>query len=62
MLKSARPKSCEQISKTSNGEAYSYKATDHGFMVTYGDRQYDIKGIQRSDTQLKVTIKAAKNG
>jgi hypothetical protein len=29
--------------------------------VGYGERQYEVKGIQRGDTQLKVTIKASKD-
>ncbi|MCP4666286.1 MAG: DNA primase, partial [Deltaproteobacteria bacterium] len=34
---------------------------DHGFIVGYGKRQYEIKGIHRGDTQLKITLKASKN-
>ena len=29
-------------------------------MVGYGERQYEVKGIQRGDTQLKVAVKASK--
>jgi DNA primase catalytic core len=36
-----------------------YRPTEHGFVVGYENRQYDIKGIRRGDTQLKVTIKAS---
>jgi DNA primase len=59
LLKAVNPKSLEQSDKINNRKKTLYKETDHGFMVGYGDRQYQIKGIQRGDTQLKVTIKAS---
>jgi DNA primase catalytic core len=59
LLKAANPDSLEQSEKVSKREQNLYKPTDHGFMVGYGDRQYEIKGIQRCDTQLKATIKAS---
>jgi DNA primase catalytic core len=59
LLKAANPQSLEQSEKVSKREQSLYKQTDHGFMVGYGDRQYEIKGIQRGDTQLKATIKAS---
>ncbi len=59
LLKTANPKSLEQSDKINNRKETLYKETDHGFIVGYGDRQYQIKGIQRGDTQLKVTIKAS---
>ena len=33
--------------------------TETGFIASFSERQYEIKGIQRADTQLKVTIKAS---
>jgi DNA primase catalytic core len=59
LLKAANPKSLEQSEKVSKREQSLYKHTDHGFIVGFGGRQYQVKGIQRSSTQLKVTIKAA---
>jgi DNA primase catalytic core len=59
LLKEANPQSLEQSEKVSKREQSLYEKTDHGFMVGYGDRQYEIKGIQRGDTQLKATIKAS---
>jgi DNA primase catalytic core len=59
LLKAANPASLEQSEKVSKREQSLYKQTEHGFMVGYGDRQYEIKGIQRGDTQLKATIKAS---
>jgi len=59
LLTKANPGSIEQSDKVSKREQRLYQKTDHGFIVGYGDRQYEVKGIQRADTQLKVTIKAS---
>jgi DNA primase len=61
LLREANPDSLEQSDKVSKREQSFYLETDHGLMVGYGDRQYEVKGIQRGDTQLKVTIKASKD-
>ncbi|MDY6973766.1 MAG: hypothetical protein SV775_15805, partial [Thermodesulfobacteriota bacterium] len=60
LLKKANPESLEQSGKVSKRKQSLYKETEHGFMVGYGVRQYEIKGIQRGDTQLKVAVKASK--
>jgi len=59
LLKAANPGSLEQSDKVSKREQSLYKPTEHGFVVGFGDRQYEIKGIQRGDTQLKATVKAS---
>jgi DNA primase len=59
LLKTVNPKSLEQSINVNTRKKTLYKETDHGFIVGYGERQYQIKGIQRGDTQLKVTIKAS---
>lgn len=59
LLKQANPDSLEQSERVSKREQRLYVETDHGFRVGFGDRQYEIKGIARSDTQLKATIKAS---
>jgi DNA primase len=61
ILKQSNPESLEQSDRVSKREQSFYLETDNGFMVGYGERQYEIKGIQRGDTQLKVTIKASKD-
>ncbi|MFZ2633122.1 MAG: CHC2 zinc finger domain-containing protein [Desulfosalsimonadaceae bacterium] len=59
LLKTANPKSLECSDKIHARKQSLYKEIEHGFIVGFGDRQYQIKGIQRGDTQLKVTIKAS---
>ena len=71
LLKQANPQSLEQSEKICKRMQIFHKETEHGFVVGYGDlsacghaqagRQYEIKGIQRGDTQLKATIKASKD-
>lgn len=61
LIKKANPESLEQSEKVSKREQSLYLETDSGFMVGYAGRQYEIKGIQRGDTQFKVTIKASKD-
>jgi DNA primase catalytic core len=61
LLRKTNPKSLEQSEKISKRDQSLYKETEHGFVVGYGDRYYEIKGLQRSDTQLKATIKASKD-
>ncbi len=61
LLKKANPKALEQSEKVSKREQSLYQETEYGFIVGYGERYYEIKGIQRSETQLKVTIKASRD-
>jgi DNA primase catalytic core len=61
LMKQANPRSLEQSEKISKRQQSLFRETEHGFLVGYGDRQYEIKGIQRGDTQLKVTLKASKD-
>ncbi|MCP3663638.1 MAG: toprim domain-containing protein, partial [Gammaproteobacteria bacterium] len=60
LLKQSNPKSVEQSETIKKREQTLYKETDHGFIVGYEKRQYQIKGIQRSATQLKAVIKASR--
>ena len=59
LLKEANPSAQEQSDKVSKRTQSLYQETEYGFIVGYGDRQYEIKGIHRSETQLKVTLKAS---
>lgn len=61
LLKEANPAGTEQSEKLNKRQQTLYREEEHGFTVGYGERQYQIKGIQRGDTQLKTTIKASKD-
>ncbi len=61
ILKQANSRSLEQSDKINIRKQTLYKKTDHGFIVGYGDRQYQVKGIQWGDTQLKAPLKKKKS-
>lgn len=61
LLKEANPDSIEQSEKLNKRKQNLFTHEAHGFTVGYGQRQYQVKGIQRGDTQLKATIKVSKN-
>ncbi|MFH1618219.1 MAG: CHC2 zinc finger domain-containing protein, partial [Candidatus Margulisiibacteriota bacterium] len=61
LLKTANPSSHEQSETLSCRKQDLYEETEHGFMVGFGGRQYEVKGIQKGETQLKVTVKASAN-
>ena len=60
LLHQTNPQSLEQSDKVKKRAQSLYQETEHGFIVGYGERYYEIKGVQRTDTQLKVTAKASK--
>jgi DNA primase catalytic core len=59
LLKQANPQSLERSDTLKKREQTHYQETETGFTVGYDTRHYEIKGIQRSVTQLKVTVKAS---
>jgi DNA primase catalytic core len=61
LLKAANPESIEQSDSLNKRKQTLYRQEEHGFTVGYAKRQYQVKGIQRGDTQLKATIKVAED-
>jgi DNA primase catalytic core len=61
LLKNANPESVEQSDSLNKRKQTLYKQEEHGFTVGYAKRQYQVKGIQRGDTQLKATIKVSED-
>ena len=59
LLKTANPESLEQSDSLNKRKQTLYKQEEHGFTVGYAKRQYQVKGIQRGNTQLKATIKVS---
>ena len=59
LVKAAHPAGCEQSENVAQRKQDLYQPTEHGFIVGFGGRQYEVKGISRSNTQLKVTVKAS---
>jgi DNA primase catalytic core len=61
LIKKANPHSCHRSGKAKKPLETIFTPTDHGFIIGYGQRRYEVKGISRMGTQLKATIKAYKN-
>ncbi len=61
LLKAANPESIEQSDSLNKRKQTLYRGEEHGFTVGYSKRQYQVKGIQRGDTQLKTTIKVSED-
>jgi DNA primase len=61
LLKDANPASVEQSDSLNKRKQTLYQQEEHGFTVGYATRQYQVKGIQRGDTQLKATIKVSED-
>jgi DNA primase len=61
LLKQANPTSLEASERVAKRAQSLYRETAHGLIVGYGERQYEVKGIQRGETQLKATIKASRD-
>ncbi len=61
ILKAANPESVEQSDSLNKRKQTLYRQEGHGFTVGYAKRQYQVKGIQRGDTQLKATIKVSED-
>jgi DNA primase catalytic core len=61
LFKAANPESIEQSDSLNKRKQSLYIQEEHGFTVGFAKRQYQVKGIQRGDTQLKATIKVSEN-
>lgn len=61
LFKAANPESIEQSDSLNKRKQSLYIQEEHGFTVGFSKRQYQVKGIQRGDTQLKATIKVSEN-
>ncbi len=59
LLKEAGTDIQKQSGKLDKHRQTLFWHTEHGFITAYGERQYEIKGIQRGDTQLKAVVKAS---
>ena len=62
LLQRANPKNLERSVHVAKRGEEAFALTEHGFAVRFGGRYYEAKGIARTDTQLKVTLKAVKSG
>jgi hypothetical protein len=59
LLAAAGPEDPGDVDKGAEAQPL-YAPTDHGFIFGSHGRQYEVKGISRSDTQLKAAVKASR--
>jgi DNA primase catalytic core len=60
LLKEANSRASIRSDKVIKQEQKHYEKTDVGFIVQYGERRYEVRGITREGVKLKATIKAIK--
>jgi len=60
LLKDANPRASIRSDKVIKQEQKLYEKTDTGFIIQYGERRYEVRGITREGVKLKATIKAIK--
>jgi DNA primase catalytic core len=60
LLREANSRASIRSDKVIKQEQKHYEKTDVGFIVQYGERRYDVRGITREGVKLKATIKAIK--
>ena len=58
LLKQANPRASIRSDRLIKQETRHYEKADTGFVVQYGERRYEVKGITREGVKLKATIKA----
>ncbi len=61
LLKQANPRVSVRSDKAVKQETRHYEKTDTGFVVQYGERRYEAKGVTKEGVKLKATIKAVSN-
>jgi hypothetical protein len=60
LLKEANPRASIRSDRVVKQEQRDYEKTDTGFVIQYGERRYEVRGITREGVKLRTTIKAVK--
>jgi DNA primase catalytic core len=60
LLREANSRASIRSDKVIKQEQKLYEKTDTGFIIQYGERRYEVRGITREGVKLKATIKAIK--
>jgi DNA primase len=60
LLREANARASIRSDKVIKQEQKLYEKTDNGFVIQYGERRYEVRGITREAVKLKATIKAIK--
>jgi DNA primase len=62
LLKEANPRCATRSDKVVKLERRHYEKTESGFVVHYGERRYEVRGIAREGVKLRATVKAMPAG
>lgn len=60
LLKEVNPRASIRSDRVMKQEQRDYEKTDTGFVIQYGERRYEVRGITRDGVKLRTTIKAIK--
>lgn len=60
LLREANPRTSLRSEKVLKQERRHYEPTDVGFTVQYGERRYEVRGVEKSGLKLRLTVKAVK--
>lgn len=61
LLKESNHRASIRSDKITKHEQKTYEKTDTGFVVQYGERRYDVRGVVREGVKLKATVKAVRS-
>jgi DNA primase len=61
LLREANPRTAVHSEKTPKAERH-YEPTESGFVVQYGERRYEVRGVEKTGLKLRLTVKAIKSG
>lgn len=59
LLKETNPRASLRPDKVIQNEQRHYEKTEAGFIVQYGQRRYEVRGIAREGVKLRATVKAS---
>ena len=62
VLKQANSQTPIRSEEVKKREPSGLEKNDTGFSIQYGERRYEVKGVEKSKTKLKVTVKACVSG
>lgn len=62
LLREANPRAAVHSDKSVKAERRHYEPTDSGFVVQYGERRYEVRGVEKTGLKLRLTVKAVKPG
>ncbi len=60
LLKESNHRASIRSDKITTHEQKAHEKTETGFIIQYGDRRYDVRGVMREGVKLKATIKAVR--